>query len=379
MKILNLPQIPGENSEREAVNAGKKNFLEMEIRFGPLIPLREKQRLYHLLATLLRSGLGMLDCLDILSDQTRQREIRDLVVQIRENLAEGVSFSECLASRQEAFTSFEVHSLRMGEQTGRMTDILLHLAMYFERKIGMRRKVIQSLSYPFAVVMASLLVLAFMLGFVVPMFQDIFARFDAELPAVTQGVIQVAAFFKTYGIILLAITGSISGVLFWLRKRPWLRQVFSGLILKMPFFGKLSQKIHLARFARTLSMLLLAKVQLERALVLISEMTGFYPLEKALCAIHISVVEGNTLHEAMGEHSFFPSFFLQMIRVGEQAASLDVMTEQMAQNLEEESEALIQQLTQFIEPLLIVFLGAMVAVILIAMYLPMFELGNAMG
>ncbi|MDX2247953.1 MAG: type II secretion system F family protein [Bacteroidia bacterium] len=360
-------------------NIPKSDFLELEIRLGPVIPLLEKQRIYHLLAILLRSGLGILDSIQVVAEQTARKEIRQVLTQMSEEVEGGKSLSAGLETQPAIFSTFEVYNLRMGEQTGRMAEVLENMAVFFDKKVKLRRKIIQSLSYPASVVAISVLVLAFMLVFVVPMFRDIFGRFDAELPAITQIVIKIADVFSSYIWWILLIAGSGGAAIFSLRKRLWLRKRAAAILLKTPLLGNLVLKLHLSRLAYSLGMLLNARVTLDQALFLTADMIPFYPIQIAVVKIRKAIVEGSTLYDAVRRCEIFPVFFVQIVRVGEQAARLDEMMSQLARNMEEETEMAVQQLTQFIEPLLIVFLGGMVALILVAMYLPMFELGNAIG
>lgn len=380
MRSLDIGRQTGKGkpvAERQILRS--RALAEWEIRLGPVISLSEKHRIYHLLAILLRSGLGIMDSISVVSEQIFHKTLQQILTNICEALAAGKSLSAALEVQSDVFSSFEVHSLRMGEQTGRMGDVLNDLAIFYDKKVKLRRKIIQSLSYPTAVVGISFLVLSFMLTFVVPMFRDIFRQFDAKLPAITEWVIGIAGFFGSGGWVLILLAGGMVFAVFFLRKKLWIKKLLSAILEKIPLLGSLVLKLHLSRFAYSLGMLLSAKVSLDQALFLTGEMMDFYPVEQAIQGVRKSVVEGGTLYDAVRQSSVFPSFFVQIIRVGEQSARLDEMMNQLAGNMEEETEMIIQQLTQFIEPLLIVVLGGMVALILVAMYLPMFELGNAIG
>jgi type IV pilus assembly protein PilC len=379
MKGLKLPQQAPSRSASAPSSQGQSSIWDRNLRLGPVLRLKDRRDLFQLLGILLGSGLGIIDCLEVLQDQARNPAIRQLLDQIRGQLADGLSLSESLARQAAHFTDFEVYSLRMGEQTGKTPAVLSNLASLYEKRIKLRRKVIQALSYPVAVILIALLVLTFMITFVVPMFQDIFARFDAELPPITRAILRLSDFALAYGLYALG-TGIVAGILAWrMRNHPLARSGSSYLLLRTPFLGQLLLKLHLARMCYTFSSLLAARVNLDRALELLEKLITFYPLQLALVDIRKAVIEGSSLYEALRVHPVFPVFVTQIIKVGEKTAQLDQMIEKLAQSLEEESEAGISQLTQFLEPLLIVILGVMVAVILISMYLPMFELSNAIG
>ncbi|MEZ4776123.1 MAG: type II secretion system F family protein [Bacteroidia bacterium] len=380
MKPLYLSHLPRKNTGISAPqNTPVRSFSEWEMRLGPAISLSEKQRIYHLLAILLRSGLGIMDSITVVAEQASTKDIRQILTHICDELAGGKPLSSSLEAQAKVFSSFEVHSLHMGEQTGRMVEVLDNLAIFFDKKVKLRRKIIQALSYPAAVVGISFLVLSFMLAFVVPMFRDIFRQFDAKLPAITEWVINIAGFFGSGGW-LLFVAAAIAGLCgFFLREKLWMKKLSAAASGQIPLLGSLILKLHLSRFAYSLGMLLSAKVSLDQALFLTGEMMSYYPIQQAAQNIRKVVVEGGTLYDAVRQTHVFPVFFVQIIRVGEQTARLDEMMNQLAMTMEEETERVIQQLTQFIEPLLIVVLGGMVAWILVAMYLPMFELGNAIG
>ena len=305
--------------------------------------------------------------------------MRALLEAIFEDLESGESLSESLSHREKHFNAFEIYTIRMGEQTGRMAYVLKSLASLYEKRIKLKRKVMQAFSYPIAVIVIAVLVLSFMIGKVVPMFEDIFSQFDAALPPITQAILDFSAFFRANLQWILLGTIAVIALFFQLRKNKQFRNFRTALMLKTPIFGRVMLKLQLSRLCYTFALLLKSKVKLDQALELLESIISFYPIQKRLPLIRQEVVEGGTLYDAIRKHSIFPPFLIQIIRVGEKTARLDEMLETLAQNLEEESEAGVSQLTQFLEPVLIIVLGMMVALILVAMYLPMFELSGAVG
>lgn len=360
-------------------NAKKDSIWDRDIRLGPPLGMKDKQSLYQMLAVLLESGLGILDCLEVLIDQSKKKAHTQLLEDIQVELQAGKSLSESIEAKPSYFNAFEIHSLKMGEETGRMAYVLKSLATFYEKRIKLKRKVLQAFSYPISVIVIAVLVLAFMIGKVVPMFKDIFDRFDTDLPPITQTILSLSDFFRdNFGYLLLGTI--ILGLgLFRLNKLEVFRAFRSAVLLRIPIIGKVILKLQLSRFCYAFALLLKSKVNLDQALALLQSTVTFYPIQKILPKIRQEVVEGETLYQSIKPYRIFPSFFTQIIRVGEKTARLDEMLEKLAQNLEEESEAGVNQLTQFLEPLLIIILGLMVAVILVAMYLPMFELSQAIG
>ena len=372
-KIIQTYSLPTAQSQE------KGSIWEREIHFGAAISLKERQQLFHLLSILLSSGLGILDALAVILDQMKKKRLRVIISDIYRSLEAGDSFSASLQKQQKYFSTFEIKTAQMGEQTGQMADVLLRLSELYEKRIHLKRKLMQALSYPIAVILIAGLVLSFMIAFVVPMFQDVFDRFDSALPPITQTILDLSELVTENGLIILLGIASLSGLILFIRKKAWFQKAVSHLILNTPIMGNIILKLHLARFCFTLSLLLKARVNLDQALQLLHQITTFYPLKHALAAVRKQVIEGKTIYEAFSAHQIFPLYFTQIIKVGEKTASLEKLTEKLGKSLEEESGAGISQLTQFMEPVLIIILGLMVAIILIAMYLPMFELSSAIG
>lgn len=357
--------------------SSQPSMWQRDIRLGPAMALKDKQQWYQLLGTLLGAGLGMLDCMEVLSDQFAKGRMKQLVQDLTLALEAGDALSEAMRQYPAYFSPFEIQSIQMGEATGKLPRVLTQLETYYERRVQLRRKVRQTLSYPIAVIVIAILVLIFMLAYVVPMFQDIFARFEAKLPPLTEAILALSDAFQAHGLgILIGLGVGVAG-LFYLKTRPFMQRVGAQLLMRIPILGPLYLKLQLARLSYSLSLMLQAKVTLDQALELAESLTSFFPLRSALQDVRSQVIGGVSLYEAMQQHEVFPLFFRQIIKVGEKTAQLDHLLEKLATQLDEESQAGVGQLTQFIEPMLIIVLGVMVATILISMYLPMFELSRA--
>lgn len=380
MKGIEIPQayLKAEKSQR-AVSTEPSSIWDKEIRFGSKVSLKEKLHLYQMLGILLKSGLGIMDCLEVLLEQLPKKYIREILLLVQKDLSAGIPLSQSFEKHPDIFTPFEIKSIHMAEQTGRMPEILASLAQLFEKRIRLKRKVSQALSYPIAVILVAVLVLSFMIAFVVPMFEDIFSRFDSALPPITDAILKLSHAFTTHIGKLLGLLGIFVIMILYLRKKPLFRKLQSQVLLKIPLLGKLMLKLQLSRFCYTFALLLKSRVNMDKSLSLLEQIIPFYPLQSVMGEIRTAVIGGATLYEAISQHEIFPSFFRQIIKVGEKTARVEQMLENLGKNLEEESEAGISQLTQFLEPVLIIVLGLMVAIILVAMYLPMFELSNAIA
>lgn len=379
MHTIKLPSFPDQSSLPKEPKSSRTSFWHRDLPAPNPLTAPLRQQLFHTLGLLLEAGLGLLDSLEILQDQFKAARMRAMLVQIHHDLAAGASFSEALSNQPRYFSSFEIFSLRMGEETGQLGAMMAGLARYYQKRVALRRKLVQAFSYPVVVIVIAMLVMAFMIGFVVPMFEDIFSRFDAQLPALTQQILLISAGLTQHGWkVGLGMAGLI-GAARLMRKSPAWRRFWSQIGLALPGLGTLWLNLHLARFCYSFALLLKARVNLDQALLLLGQVSSFLPLQEALGQVHQAVLKGDSLYDAIAAAGTFPIFFRQMIKVGEQTATLDQIFAQMARTLEEKSDTQLAQLTRFLEPVLILLLGGMVAVILVAMYLPMFELSNAVG
>lgn len=360
--------------------AGKKTSIwNREIELTPAYGSKEKQRLFQLLAVLLASGLGINEALEVILGQQKKRLHKQIVGDIQAALNQGRSLSEALSMQPKYFTPFERFSIKMGERAGQLKAILEDLASFHEKRRKLQRKMGQALSYPIVVIGIAGGVLFFMVNYVVPMFRDIFKRFDAELPAITQTVLSISDFSTNYSLHIFLALAILAALVLRFRKTKAWKRASGKLALRIPLFGGIIRKVQLSRFCYALGLMLRSKVNLDQALELLEQATAFYPLQETLQPIRQEVVEGKTLFEAMSKHAIYPAMVLQMVKVGERTARLDAMLEQVAKNYEEESETAIGTLSSLLEPILIVVLGLFVGLILVSMYLPMFELSNTFG
>lgn len=352
-------------------------LLNKDISFGkPQVSDRKKEAFYLELSTLLLSGIDLKTALDlILVDQDKAND-KVFFTAIRDNVLIGSSLSDSIRSSGK-FSDYEFYSLRIGEETGRIGEVLTDLAKYFKSKISQRRKVISAVTYPLIVLCTSMGAVFFMLKFVVPMFADVFQRFGGKLPFITSLILQISKVFDDYflyGIILIIL---LFLFLMLSRDKPWFRRIGSTFILRIPIVGEIVQKIYLARFANTMRLLISTDTPLLRAIALVRQMIGFYPIETSLERVEQSILQGESLHKSLSEFSFYPPKLVQLIKVGEEVNRLDYFFEKIASQYTEEVEYRTGTISSFLEPLIIIFLGLVVGLILIAMYLPMFQMSNS--
>lgn len=350
-----------------------------EIEFSKPFGGKEKQLFFHLLSVLMESGLSITESLDVIGSQMQKRKSREIVQQLTVSLHEGHSLSEAATLQSAHFDKFETYSLKMGERAGQMAQVLQDLALYHEKRQKLQRKFVQAMSYPAVVIAIAGAVMFFMIHYVVPMFSDIFKRFDAELPKITQIVIAFSDFSREFGGYVLGLIALLVVLVVRYRRHPSVTRLWSNVAARIPILGKIILKIQLARFCYSLALMLRSKVSLDQALELMEQLVQYHPIQRTVAAIRRDVVEGKSFFEAISFHKIYPPMVCQMVKVGERTAKLDQMMYNVAKNLEEEGEAGITTLTSLLEPILIVILGLMVGIILVSMYIPMFELSNTIN
>jgi type IV pilus assembly protein PilC len=326
------------------------------------------------LATMIDAGLAMVQSLQALADQTTNKVMRDVIRDVTARVESGDSFSEALQKHPKAFSRLYVCMVAAGERGGLLAEILARLAVYLENTARLRKKVKSAMMYPIVVTVVAILITVFLLVKVVPVFGDVFASFNATLPAPTQYLINVSKFVKKY-LVLFALAGG-GGVYGWLYfiKTPVGRFFWDSRRIRLPLFGPIAHKICLARFTRTLASLIRSGVPILEVLQIVSQTVGNLVLENAVKRAASDIELGETLSDALAKHPVFPDMIVRMLAAGEQTGKIDNMLERIADSLDEEIETTLSGLTALIEPILILFLGVVVGGMVICMFLPIFKL-----
>lgn len=352
-------------------------LLNTDITFGSTqLSDRKKEEFYLELSMLLLSGVDLKTAFDLVLIDYKKKKEGKIFEQIREVVLQGDSLSEAIHKQTGKFSDYEYYSLQIGEETGKLGEVLQELAQYYKSKIAQRRKIVSALTYPIIVLCTSFGAVFFMLKFVVPMFADVFTRFGGELPWITAFILKVSNFMDQtfwYGIILLL--GLIS-FLILNKKKIWYRKWSSAIILRTPLAGDIVRKVHLAQFANTMRLLVSTHTPLLQAIQLVRQMSDFYPIQVSLTEVEQLILRGQSLHESLAHFDFYPGKIVQLIKVGEEVNRLDFFFQQIASQLTEEIEYKTSTISNMLEPLIIIFLGLVVGLILIAMYLPMFQMSN---
>jgi type IV pilus assembly protein PilC len=352
-----------------------KNIFQREIKLGKVFPDKAKESFYNEFSTLLDSGVDIQRALNILIEEQENKRLLEVLQQMLESLIVGNSLSES-CKRSGHFTAYEYQSIRIGEETGRLKIVLTHLCRFYADKVKLRRQLIGVFTYPGFVIMITFGVLYFMLSSVVPMFEDVFRQFGQELPYLTQKIIWLSKYFSTFLLYLVIVVTGLGIYAYTQRKEEWYRRATGNFILRIPVIGILIKKIYLARFCQSMSLLLASKTPLVTTLDLIEDMIGFYPLEIAMRETKKVILSGETLNAGLAKFPIFDKRLISLTKIAEEINQLDSTFERLTKQYQEEIEFRTKLLGTIIEPLIIVIIGLVVGVIMVSMYLPMFNLSN---
>jgi type IV pilus assembly protein PilC len=355
------------------------DFLNKDISlFSSGLGDKEKEKFFSELSLLISEGIDIKTAIELATDENEKRKIVEIYSEIKNKILNGEKLSIALKESGE-FSSYDYHNISIGEESGRLIQVLKELAQYYSQKMKWSRLLIGAISYPIVVMVVSFSAIFFMMNFIVPMFNEVFKRFKGELPWITKMIINISSIFKHYSWILFLLIIILAIVIMTQKNKIWYRRISSQLLLRIPGIGNLFAKIYISRFCHTMALLLDSKVSIITSLDLTKSMIGFYPIEVTLDKIRDEIIQGIPLHETMSKHKIFNPKMVKMLRVGEEVNKLDEMFKKIANKYTEESEHQIELVNKLIEPVLIIFLGILVSVILIAMYLPLFKLSSQIG
>ena len=326
-------------------------------------------------ATMIEAGLSIVSALVILEQQTDDKALAGVIREIRADVEGGMLLSQAMARHPKVFDRLYIAMVEAGEAAGILDTVLDRVAVQIEKEMKIKRRVRGAMIYPMVVLAFAFLVLIGMLLFLVPIFEDIFADLGGDLPMLTKAVVFASDVVKGYWFILFpGIGGSIYGFLRW-KKTPAGRQAWDRFKLRVPAgIGKVVLKVTMARFSRTLATLVAAGVDIIKALEISGQTAGNWVIESALADVRAQVHQGVPIAQPLIENPVFPPLVSQMVKVGEETGELEKMLDKIADFYEDEVDISIQALTSIVEPIMMVGVGAIVGVIIIAMYMPMFKL-----
>ncbi|MEX2595338.1 MAG: type II secretion system F family protein [Salibacteraceae bacterium] len=345
--------------------------------FKHSISNKTKEEFYGELFMMLSAGMDIRSSLDIYVGDIASKKNKALFTRIKEAVITGSPLSKALMN-EAGFSAYEYQNILIGEESGNLVNVLNQLAKYFKTKTEQRRQIIGALSYPILVLVTSLGAVGFMLQVVVPMFEDVFKRFGSDLPWMTKTVIRMADAMSNYFMFILLLLVIILTTAHVLRNNILFRKYRSQLVIGLPFFGDIVKSAMLARFASAMHLLISSKYPLLQSLVLVKGMVQFYPIEASLDRAEGGILAGNSLHSMFHKESFYPKKMVALIKMGEEVNKLDIVFSQLRDQYDAEVKYRSSLLTNVLEPVLIIFIGAAVGFILISMYLPLFELSSGL-
>ncbi len=351
---------------------------QLSFQFGSGVSSADLVKFIRQFATMIDAGLPLVQCLDILGSQEPNKSFQNILRDIKSTVEQGATFSDALRRHPKVFDELFVNLVHAGELGGILDTILNRLAIYIEKNVKLRRQVKGALAYPTAVMIIMIIVIFVLLTWVIPAFENMFKEFGAKdgLPWLTKTVIAVSRGFVGWlPLILLVGTGVGVALYMFLRTKQGTR-VFHRMLLWLPVLGPVLKKIAVARFTRTLGTLLSSGVPILDALEIVAKTAGNLVIEEGLLYTRSKVSEGKNMADPLREADVFPGLVVQMVAVGEQTGALDTMLNKIADFYEEEVDVAVAALTSLLEPIMMVVIGTVVGVVLISMYLPIFDLAG---
>ncbi len=379
--------------ESQAIN---ENFLRAELRRQGITPknIRKKSNrvsgkaikpvdisyFARQLTTMMRAGVPMVQSLELIGSGHEKPAMRELIQKITNDIEGGSDLAGALAAHPQYYDDLFVNLIRAGEQAGTLEDMIDKVATYKEKTESMKAKVKKAMMYPMMVVFAAVIVSTIMLIWVIPTFKEVFEGFGADLPAFTLWVISLSEWLQAYwywplGIVIASVVGFKQARL----RSEKFKHFVDRMVLKIPVMGVIINKSAVARFARTLATMFAAGVPLVEAMDAVAGSTGNIVYEKATLQMKEDTSKGVQLHVAMTTTQTFPSMVVQMTKIGEESGRLEEMLDKVADYFEEQVDDLVDSLSKQIEPMIMAILGVLVGGLVIAMYLPIFKMGAAVG
>jgi len=380
-------EIEGKSKGQVSTNLRRQAIIPIQIRKKrselsiPIPGLRGRVKPKELIiftrqfSTMIDAGLPLVQSLEIIAEQTESPPLAKAIKEVKLSIEGGSTFAEALRKYPNIFDRLYVNMVEAGEAGGILDTILLRIASYLERTMSLKKKVKSAMTYPIVIVIVAVVVVAGLLIFVIPQFAELFISFGGTLPLPTRIVIALSDFLAGWGggIIFLSIIGMVF-IIKKLKKTEKGKLFFDRLILRAPVFGPLLRKVAIAKFTRTLGTLITSGVPLLDGMDITAKTSGNKVVERAIIVSRVSISEGKTIAEPLGQTGVFPPMVVQMISIGETTGSLDMMLGKIADFYDEEVNNAVETLTSMLEPLLMIFLGGTVGFILIAMYMPIFKL-----
>ncbi len=342
--------------------------------FGEKVTLKDLAVMSRQMATMISAGLSLLRTLAILAEQTESKPLAKVLARVRNDVEIGTAFSAALAKHKDVFPPLMINIIRAGEVGGFLEKALLSVADNYESEVKLRSTIKSAMTYPVMVFCMAIVAVIGMLLFIVPIFKDMFEGMGGTLPLPTQILVSLSQLMKWLAPVLIVV---VVAFMAWWRKHKHddaIRARVEPFKLRMPVFGPLFKKVAIARFTRNFGTMMGAGVPILQSLDIVGETSGNWAIEQAVKSVRESVRTGHSLAGPLAEHAVFPPMVVQMMAVGEDSGAMEVMLEKISEFYDQEVQATTEQLTSLIEPLMIAFLGVIIGGMIIALYLPIFNI-----
>ncbi|PWU20789.1 MAG: type II secretion system F family protein [Bdellovibrio sp.] len=350
--------------------AGSKPFFRRGVKS------RELQIFTRQFSTLINAGIPIVDSLQILAEGKGNQALKDTVSSVKTSIEGGKRLGDAMGAHPAVFSRFFVNMVRAGEEAGILDTILMRMSQYMEKAEKLKKQIKGAMVYPGAIVSVAVIVVVGILVFIIPRFQDLYKSAHKDLPALTQMVVALSGFFiQRWYIVISAVVGVPWGLTSYYKSNEG-RALFDRILIRSPIFGDLIQKSSVAKMSRTLSTLLSSGVSVVDALDIAAKTAGNVVIEDALVRSKEAVISGRPLAAPLAKEPMIPEMVTQMITIGEKSGTLDQMLGKIADFYEDDVENAVKAFTSLIEPILMVVLGAVIAVLVLAMYLPVFDMAS---
>jgi type IV pilus assembly protein PilC len=357
----------------------KGKGLEKEITipgFGEKVKTKDLSIFTRQFATMIDAGLPIVQCLDILGEQSESKLLRNTVRTIRQDVEGGATLADALRKHPKIFDALYINMVEAGEAGGVLNTVLNRIALFIEKANKLKKKVKGAMIYPCAIIAVAVIVVSILLIFVIPVFAELYGSMGKALPAPTQITINISNWFvASWYYLLLALGGVVAAVRFYYQSDQG-RMNIDGLLLRLPVVGDMLRKVAVARFSQNMAILLSSGVPILEGLAITARTAGNKVVEKAIMDSRVSISQGKTVAEPLGESKIFPPMVCHMVAVGETTGGLDGMLRKIAEFYEEEVDDAVASLTALMEPMIMVVLGVILGGLVISMYLPIFQLGS---
>ena len=358
----------------------KKAPLEINLKFGTGVTIRDLLIFTRQLATMIDAGLPLVQCLDILASQTENKAFATVLENVKHTVESGSTFSEALGKHPKVFDDLYVNLIAAGEVGGILDTILNRLSVYIEKAEKLRRQIKSAMVYPLTVLIIAAVVVAIMLLKVIPVFENMYKEFKgAKLPAPTQVVLNISNSFQANWYWYFGTVAAFIIIVKAMKRTEKGHDLWDAFMLKIPVFGPVLRKVVVARFTRTMGTLLSSGVPILDALEICARTSGNRVVSRSIMYARTKISEGHDLAGPLAETKVFPSMVVQMIGVGEQTGAMDQMLQKIADFYEDEVDTAVAGMTAMMEPMMMAVLGTLIGGIIVAMYLPVFELAGAIG